>query len=268
MPNDIPYYCRSLDWERLIADYPPPPFFHQTTERMSTDALRAVQEVRFLARMANAWKIPFYFRRWQAAGLEPGDIRGLDDLEKIPTFNSDDLREAISGAPPFGNHHPYARDELGQVPLKIQTSSGTTGMLRITLFDSVAWEVQGIQVARGFYAQGARPGDIVQITYTNSLANAAWSAFRGLFHWLGCLPVTTGSGVVTPSERQLEYAKALGVNGWFARGEYLGRLAEVAAAEKVRPASTADAIRPFLSGTGYREACPQAARGSLGRSGL
>src|SRR5262245_57986821 len=105
-------------------------------------------------------------------------------------------------------------------------------MPRATLFDPVAWEVQGIQVARGFYSQGARPGDIVQITYTNGLANAAWSAFTGLFHWLGCIPVTAGSGVVTTSEKQLEYAKAFGVTGWFARGEYLARLAEVAAAEK------------------------------------
>ena len=98
----------------------------------------------------------------------------------------------------------------------------------MTLFNPVAIEVQGIQTARGLYAQGARPGDIIQITYTLSLANAGWCAFNGIFNWLGATPVTTGSGAVTPSERQLEYAAAMGTTGWFARGEYLARLVEVA----------------------------------------
>src|SRR3546814_4031223 len=97
-----------------------------------------------------------------AAGLEPGDITSLDDIEKIPTFNSDDLKSAIEAAPPFGDHHPYRREDFGDVPLKIQTSGGTTGMPRVTLFDALAWEVQGIQTARGLYAQGARPGDVIQ----------------------------------------------------------------------------------------------------------
>lgn len=229
MSEVIPYYWKSLDWSRLMADFPPPPVFQQTTGRLSADAVRALQEQRFLARVAEAWNVPFYRERWRAAGLQPGDIRGLDDLTSIPTFNSDDLRQAIASAPPFGNHHPFGREHFGQTPLKIQTSSGTTGLPRVTLFDPLAWEVQAIQAARAFYSQGARPGDVVQITYTNSLANAGWMAYNGLLHWAGCVPVTCGSGVVTPSERQLQYAKAFGVNGWFARGEYLGRLAEVAA---------------------------------------
>lgn len=232
MSEHIPYYCKSVDWDSLIAQYPPPPLFHRMSAGLSNDGLHALQETRFLARMRDAWQVPFYQRRWRAAGIEPGDIAGLDDLPKLPSFNSDDLRDAIALAPPFGDHHPFGPTELGRVPLKLQSSSGTTGRPRVTLFDPIAWEVQAIQVARGFYAQGARPGDLVQITYTNSLANAAWCAFTGLFHWLGCVPVTAGSGLVTPSEKQLEYAKAFGVKGWFARGEYLGRLAEVAAAEK------------------------------------
>jgi hypothetical protein len=33
-----------------------------------------------------------------AAGLEPGDVRSIDDSERIPTFNSDDLKAAIRTA--------------------------------------------------------------------------------------------------------------------------------------------------------------------------
>lgn len=228
MTDEIPYYWKSVDWDALMRDYPPPPHFATTTGRMSADALRALQNERFLARMKDAWAVPFYRDRWTAAGLTPDDVKSLDDIEKIPTFTSDDLKDAILAAPPFGNHHPIGREDFGRTPLKIQTSGGTTGMPRVTLFDPIAWEVQGIQTARAFYAQGGRPGDVIQIPYTNSLANAAWCAYTGALHWLGAVPVTTGSGLVTPSEKQLAYAKAWGTTGWFARGEYLARLTEVA----------------------------------------
>lgn len=230
MSGSIPYYWQSVDWNAFMADYPPPPHYGASHGILSSDALRALQERRFLERVKDAWAIPFYRKHWTASGLEPGDVTSLEHIERIPTFNSDDLRTAIAEAPPFGNHHPFGRESFGQMPLKLQTSSGTTGLPRTTLFDPIAWEVQAVQMARAFYQQGARPGDIVQITYTNSLANAAWNASTALHHWLGCVPVTCGSGVVTSTERQLEYAKAWGVNGWFTRGEYLGRLAEVAAA--------------------------------------
>src|SRR3546814_2808540 len=138
---------------------------------MSEEQIHRLQNERCRARIQDGWKLPFYARRWSAAGLEPGDSTSLDDIEKIPTFNSDDLKSAIEAAPPFGDHHPYRREDFGDVPLKIQTSGGTTGMPRVTLFDALAWEVQGIQTARGLYAQGARPGDVIQIPFTTSLAN-------------------------------------------------------------------------------------------------
>ena len=224
----IPYYWKSLDWEALTRDYPPPPAFGKTTGRMSADALRDMQNTRFLERMKDAWNTGFYRSRWEAAGLAPEDIRSLDDIEKIPTFNSDDLKDAIAARPPFGNHHPIGASDFARMPVKVQTSGGSTGLPRVTLFDPLSIEVQGIQTARGLYAQGARPGDIIQITYPMSLANAGWCALNGIFNWLGATPVTTGSGAVTPSERQLEYAQAWGTTGWFSRGEYLARLVEVA----------------------------------------
>jgi phenylacetate-CoA ligase len=224
----VPYYWKALDWEKLTRDYPPPPMFSRTTGALSPDGMRELQNARFLERVGDAWKLPFYRNRWRAVGLEPGDIKSIDDIVKIPTFTSDDLRESISDAPPFGAHHPPIATGEDRIPLKIHTSGGTTGFPRATLFDPLDMEVQGIQVARALFAQTARPGDLVQITYTLSLANAGWCAFTGAFNWLGCIPLTTGSGNVTPSERQLEYAKAFGTTNWFARGDYLARLTQVA----------------------------------------
>ena len=226
--DEIPYYHRSVNWQQLMADYPPPPHFHQTTGKLSAEEIFDLQSRRFMERVAEAWQTRFYRERWSAVGLEAGDINNLHDITKIPTFTSDDLKQAIVDAPPFGSHHPIRRSDFGKFPLKIHTSGGTTGMPRPTLFDPIAMEVQGIQTARAFYAQGGRPGDVIQIPFTASLANSGWAAYVGAFGWLGGVPVTTGSGKVTPSERQLAYAAAWGVNGWYILGDYLARLTQVA----------------------------------------
>ena len=223
-----PYYFRSVNWEQLIADHPPPPLYQQNMGRMSDDEMRAHQDRLFALRMAEAWQLPFFRQRWSDAGIEPGDIRTLDDLPKLPTYDSDDLKASIAARPPFGLHQPVTLDDLGHVPLKVQTSGGTTGLPRPTLFDPIAWEVQAIQIARGLWAEGARPGDVAQIPLTCALGNAAWCQYMACHHWLGILAVTTGSGVVTPTEKQLAYAESLGVNVWIVNAEYAGRMIEVA----------------------------------------
>jgi phenylacetate-CoA ligase len=223
----IPYYWSSVDWPKFVEEYPPPPHFDVAMVRTSDEDLRELQNTRFLARMADAWKVPFYNERWAAVGLEPGDIRSLDDLEKIPTFTSDDLKQTIEQHPPFGNHQNFARDSMS-TPLKIQSSGGTSGLPRPTLFDPIAWEVQAIQYARAFVAQGAQVGDVLQITLTNSLANTAWCSSTAALHWCGLVPLTTGSGAVTSTVRQLELAREWGTAGWVAFGEYLKILAETA----------------------------------------
>ncbi|MGE0217203.1 phenylacetate--CoA ligase family protein [Mycolicibacterium sp.] len=231
MGGEVPYYWKALDWDALMADYPPPPLFERAAAVRTDEEWRELQETRVLARIRDAWSVPFYRKRWTAAGLDENSIRSLEDLRYIPTFSSDDLKAAIEARPPFGEHHPFDRNSMADhLPLKLQTSGGTTGLPRTTAFDSIAWEVQGIQAARGLWAMGARPGDVIQIPFTTSLANAAWCYYVGVHHWLGGVPVTTGSGVVTPSERQLELASAYGTNGWMGHGEYLGRLVEVAGA--------------------------------------
>lgn len=225
--NNIPYYWSSVDWPQLMEDYPPPPLFNSVMASRSDDEMRDLQESRFLARVTDAWSVPFYRDRWSAVGLQPGDINGLDDLEKIPTFTSEDIKYSIEQHPPFGDHQNFAMDQM-HTALKIQSSGGTTGLPRPTLFDPVAWEVQAIQFARAFVAQGAEVGDILQITLTNSLANTAWCSSTAAMNWCGMIPLTTGSGAVTSSRRQLELAQSWGTSGWVAFGEYLKILAQEA----------------------------------------
>jgi phenylacetate-CoA ligase len=224
----IPYYHQSIDWPRLMTEHPPPPIYQRTVGIMSDEELREHQNLLIAPIIATAWGTGFFRTMWTEAGLSRGDIQTIDDLGKLPIYNSDDIKGAIAAKPPFGSHFPLDEHPMSTVPLKLQTSGGTTGLPRPSLFDPVAWEVQAILFSRGMWTAGARPGDIAQIPFTCSLANAGWSFQKACQDWLGVMPVTTGSGVVTPSERQLELAAAYGVNIWIAGAEYLGRLVEVA----------------------------------------
>ena len=69
MTASPPWYWRSLDFEALAREFPPPPDFFDTVYRMDRGALRALQEKRFLATVARGWEIPFFRDRWKAAGL-------------------------------------------------------------------------------------------------------------------------------------------------------------------------------------------------------
>ena len=93
--------------------------WNETIECMSREQLRDLQSQR-LRKMADYvyHNTPFYRKKFQEMGLEPGDIRDIDDIVKLPFTNKLDLRDNY----PFG---------LTAVPMsqivRIHASSGTTG---------------------------------------------------------------------------------------------------------------------------------------------
>ncbi len=227
-PSRLPLYVQTMDWQAYFDQTPAPDVWWNTIFRWSRDKLEAYRNHHFMERVAEAWSNPFYRKLWGKAGIRRGDIRSLDDLSKLPIFDSEDVKESIIAHPPFGevcgiDAYRYARTR----PLKMQTSGGTTGMARPTLFGQRDWEYNGAFIAREIYAQGGRPGDRMQIPATLSLANMGWCYYQACHHYLGIVPITTGTGIVTPSRRQLEYAFALSTNLWASFPEYLTQLAKV-----------------------------------------
>jgi len=93
--GNIPWLFRALDYEALAREFPPPPNYFREAYRISRDELRARQEMRFLQTVRRGWEIPFFQRHWGSVGLEAGDIRGLDDLTRIPPYTVKELRESI-----------------------------------------------------------------------------------------------------------------------------------------------------------------------------
>ena len=225
-PAHVPWYWRSLDFEQLARDYPPPPDYFRTTARMSRDDLRALQERRFLATVKRGWEIPFFQRHWSNAGIEPGDIRSLDDLVRLPPYDVSHIRDSLERYPPFGDFMGIAPGD--GLPLVLQTSGGTTGLPRPMLYAPQDRETMAILGGRRFALHGIRPGDLVLVTYSLGLGNGGMAPREALWRYTGAVPVTTGSGANTPTRRQIEIIKAWGVNVILGYPAYLRHMALVA----------------------------------------
>ena len=229
LKTSLPLYRNAIDWTAFEAEFPAPDVYAETIFKWSADAVRALQEKRFAEIVALGWTNAFYRRRWSAAGLVPGDIRSLDDIVKLPSFNTDDVKDDQALYPPFGSIAGVdLKTELLRNPIKVQTSSGTTGKARPSLLGARDWELIGLQTARTLYIQGARPGDVLQIPATNALAQFGWVFYKAAHDYLGIMPITTGSGVVTPGLKQMQIAFDYGTNIIASFPEYLTTLAKTA----------------------------------------
>lgn len=224
----VPWYTRALDFEQLTRDYPPPPDYFTTTYRMSRDALRALQERRFLETMKRGWQIPFFRRHWTRAGMQPGDIRGLEDLPRVPPYTVHDIRESIERNPPFGDFMGVSPEDGARMPLVLQTSGGTTGLPRPMLYTPQDRETMAILGGRRFAMHGVRPGDLVLVTYALGLSNGGFAPREALWRYTGAIPVMTGGGATTPTRRQIELIRAWNINVVLGFPSYLRHMALVA----------------------------------------
>jgi len=161
-------------------------------ETASIDELRSLQTERLRATLANAYdNIGHYQTAFDAIGVTPGDVEGLDDLSKLPFLVKDDLRNAY----PFGMF-AVPREQL----VRVHASSGTTGkptVVGYTADDIVTWSTV---VARSIYAAGGRPGDLLHNAYGYGLFTGGLGAHYGA-EMLGCTVVPFGGG---QTERQVQ----------------------------------------------------------------
>ncbi len=218
-------YFQEADAERLLREYPIGGAFLSGPARLSRDALRALQETRFAALMRRAWQVPFYRRHWGAAGIEPGDIRGLDDLARLPAFSKSDLMASVEAYPPFGDYHGMD-DAFPHAVL--HTTSGTTGTPQPLFFGPWDREVQNALLARAYILQGMRRGDVVHSVYGYGMVNGGHYVREAVAHFTDALYVPAGTGRDTPTVQQIETMRRYGATALVGFADYIKRLAEAA----------------------------------------
>ncbi len=134
-------------------------FWNKEMETLSGDALFRVHQEKFLKQVDYTFNhSPFYKEKFERAGLGPGDIRGLEDIAKVPLTEKKELREAQGSGAPIGRHRACSIEKLSRV----YSSSGTTGIpTYIGLTSHDIYSVQAEALARFCWAGGIRPDSIV-----------------------------------------------------------------------------------------------------------
>lgn len=214
-----------LDVGAMLRDYPLGREFLEGPAALSRDALRALQERRFARLMARAWQVPFYRERWTAAGMEPGDISGLDDLPSVPAFSKDDLMASVAAAPPFGS---FDGRDAGNSFAVFHTTSGTTGIPQPLFYGAEDREIQNLLLARAYRLMGLRDDDIVHSVYGFGTVNGGHYVREAVTHFTDALLVPAGTGRDMPSEQQVETMARLGATVLVGFADYVRHLAETA----------------------------------------
>ena len=189
-------------------------FSLEPIEKASVDELRALQLKRLQATLMHAYQhAPVYRQKWDAAGVHPSDCRTLADLAKFPFTTKADLRA----------HYPFGMFAVPREKLaRVHASSGTTGkptVVGYTLQDIDMWAQC---VARSIRAAGARPGDMVHISYGYGLFTGGLGAHYGA-EKLGLTVVPFGGG---QTERQVQLIKDFQPNIIMVTPSYMLALAD------------------------------------------
>jgi phenylacetate-CoA ligase len=231
---------------RYDAPYQPAndePYWDRRRETMSADERNALILEKIGAVMAWAWeRAPFYRARWQAAGLEPGDVRSLDDFTRVPTITKADLRADQAAHPPFGSYLCVERAELR----RIHGTSGTSG--RPTAFGWSRDDYDRIAEAhaRIMWSFGLRPSDTVFVGSIFSLYVGSWGALAGIER-LGATAFPFGAGIPGQTLQALSWMMEMKPSAFYGTPSYALRIAEVARAENVDTRSLGFRIM-FFSG--------------------
>ena len=191
-------------------------YYQKEIETMPREQLRALQSERLVAQVKNGWDhVPYYRKKMEEKGLEPGDIRGIEDLPKLPFLSKADLRDAY----PYG----LLARPLSEC-VRIQSTSGTTGRRVVAFYtqhDINLWEDC---CARAITAVGGTNEDVCQVCYGYGLFTGG-PGLNGGSHKVGCLTLPMSSG---NTERQLQFMTDLGATILCCTPSYAAYLAESA----------------------------------------
>ena len=160
--------------------------WNQTMECMDIQQRRQWQGERLRATVQRVYqKVPFYRQKMQELGVEPADIRTIDDIVKLPFTTKADLRDNY----PFGLCSCEPTDFA-----RIHASSGTTGKPTAVPHTTQDLGVFSECVARAICATGGTSQDIIQVAYGYGLFTGGLGLHDGATRMgAGVIPISGGN---------------------------------------------------------------------------
>ncbi len=159
--------------------------WNEARECMDREQMAIMQGKRLAKQVSNVYhNVPFYRKKMQELGLEPGDIKGIEDITKLPFTTKQDLRDNY----PFG---------LLAVPksqiVRVHASSGTTGKATVVAYTRKDIELWQECVARALSMSGIDKSDRLQVAYGYGLFTGGLGLHYGAEN-LGCMTVPMSTG--------------------------------------------------------------------------
>ncbi|MBQ5934062.1 MAG: phenylacetate--CoA ligase [Lachnospiraceae bacterium] len=188
--------------------------WNESKECMSRDEMEHLQSTRLVKQVNYVYhNVEYYRKKMQAAGLEPGDIKGIEDITKLPFTTKDDLRNTY----PCGLF-AVPRSEV----VRIHASSGTTGKATVVGYTRRDIEIWSECVSRVLAMADIGKNDTVQVSYGYGLFTGGLGAHYGVEN-VGAtvVPLSTGN-----TKKQLTMMKDLGVTAIMCTPSYLMYLTE------------------------------------------
>jgi phenylacetate-CoA ligase len=140
-------------------------------ETASRDELAALQLERLKWSLNHAYEnSPVYRRKFDEAGVHPGQVKTLADLARFPFTTKKDLRDSY----PFGMF-AVPQEQIS----RIHASSGTTGKPTVVGYTARDIDTWANLVARSIRAAGAKRGDKVHVSYGYGLFTGGLGAHYG-----------------------------------------------------------------------------------------
>lgn len=185
-------------------------------ECMDREELRGLQSERLARVVERVYEqVPFYRELFRREGIEPGDIKGVEDLPRLPFTTKDALRENY----PFG----LFAEPMKKI-LRVHASSGTTGKPVVVGYTRKDLDTWAELIARIVAQAGVEEEDVVQICFGYGLFTGGFGLHYGL-EKLGTtiIPASTGN-----THRQIMLMEDFGTTALVSTPSYALYMAEVA----------------------------------------
>ncbi len=189
--------------------------WNEKMETMSREEMRALQSERLVATVKRVYEnVPAYRAKMDAIGLKPEDIKGVEDITKLPFTTKADLRDNY----PFGLF-AVPQDDI----VRVHASSGTTGKPTVVGYTAKDIEMWSECVARCMTMAGITKKDIVQVAYGYGLFTGGLGAHYGA-EYIGATTVPMGTG---NTQKLVTLMKDFGATAIACTPSYLLHISEV-----------------------------------------